>query len=327
MWPFIKPISLIRYLCVWRVNRALVRLPAYLPLELSQVLGHIIADHLPSRHGRLWRKSLAGKAEMNPGWPVESVLFAYPGKRLYGPGEPILWELKLLGSQADHNFFLEAVLPAMESASQTRDSRWYQSHSLWGRFDIEAVYVAKGSTWDPLVYQGRLDTNYWPQPNQWAEDLAFLPEPQDDRNLRFCNWLSPVDLRPLPTPFGSLDTPSESKTNNQNAIPVPGLQLMLDGLLARIAQITPGKYATPGEVWTMLEPDDQAALQAAFMEIDRVELRDSKRKKLAKTMPDGWLGEQAFGLMPASLIPYLELASILHVGRQTHLGYGTFTLS
>jgi hypothetical protein len=342
MWSFIEPINLIRYLCVWRVNRALVRLPAYLPTELSQVLGAIIAGRLPTRQAGLWLKTLAAETLtglLEPTWPVESVLFAYPGKRYYGPGEPIFWELKLLGHQADHSFFLEVILPAMEAAGQTTDPRWYQSNTLWGRFDIQAIYVARGSRWEALVSDGRLDTRYQAEPMQWAEGLSFTPSPEDNRSFKSLTWLTPVDLRPSPAPSGSLTIPpakpepvtmrphQQMRAHEDDVeIPIPTLQLILEALLARVAQLTPGKYTTPGDVWNMLPPDEQAVLWDAVAQADEINLRRSEAQPIPTGWPSGWLGEQTFAPIPASLLPYLELAAILHLGRHTHLGCGTFVM-
>ncbi len=327
MWSFIEPINLIRYLCVWRVNRALVRLPAYLPGELSAVLGAIIAERLPTSQARAWQNALAQSPSVSR-WPVETVLFAYPGKQYYGPGEPILWELKLLGPHADHSFFLEVILPAMEAASHTSDARWYQANTLWGRFDIQAIYVARGGQWEPLVSDGRLDTRCRVQPMQWAEGLSFTPPPTVTRSHKTLTWLTPVDLRPPPTPFGSLNTPSVEVEADQAdpEVPVPTLQFLLEALLVRVAQLTPGKYTTPGDVWQRLSPDEQAALWDAVIKADHINLRQVKPAVAPPGWPGGWLGEQTFAAMPASLLPYLELGSILHLGRQTHLGCGTFVI-
>ena len=328
MWSFIEPINLIRYLCVWRVNRALVRLPTYLPIELSQVLGTIIADRLPTRQARPWLKALVQEVPHHPAWPVEAVLFAYPGKQFYGPGEPIFWELKLLGPQADHALFLEVVLPAMEAAGHTTDPRWYQSNTLWGRFDIEAIYVARGAQWEPLVSEGQLDTRYRATPMQWAEGLTFAPAPGDDRSFKSLTWLTPLDLRPLPALSGSLAVSSEEiKSESDIAeIPIPTLQLLLEALLARIAQLTPGKYTTPGDVWNMLSPVEQSALWEVVIQADKIKVRQIQPQSAPKDWPQGWLGEQTFAAMPPSLLPYLELASILHLGRRTHVGCGVFVM-
>lgn len=110
MWPFVRPIKLIRYLLVWRVNGSLVRLPRCLSTELSLFLGTTISNRLPTRQAAPWRKALAlwdeygglsligqKKPRTIPevSWPVEAVLFAYPGKLTCGQGELILWGLEL----------------------------------------------------------------------------------------------------------------------------------------------------------------------------------------------------------------------------------------
>ena len=142
MYSYLNSVNLIRYLFVLRVNSSLVRLPPYLSVELSTVLGEIIAERLPTSKGRLWRKFLAewdkhhGEASYSGrkspkdipevSWPIESVIFVYPDKTTYGQGELILWELKLIGESADHGFFLEVILPAIEEASYTSDPRWHR---------------------------------------------------------------------------------------------------------------------------------------------------------------------------------------------------------
>ncbi len=315
MWTFLQPINLLRYLCVWRVNRAVVRLPKYLPTELSQVLGQIITDHLPTAQTKPWQKALAaGAANLSAlAWPIEAVLLTYPGKSHYGPGEPILWELKLLGPQAEHSFFLEVILPAMEAAGQTSDSRWYQANSLWGRFDIDAIYVAHGPRWEPLVSGGRLNARYRATPLQWADGLDFSAPPP--RTYRQLTWLTPFDLT------------EQAPTASSATAAAPTMQQLLDALLARMARLLPGKYTTPGDVWNMLNPDEQTSLWQAIAQTDAAPRRRSELEPAPKDGPGRWLGRQVFAPIPPLLLPYLELAAVLHLGGQTHLGCGTFTLT
>jgi hypothetical protein len=324
MWSFIQPLNLMRYLCVWRINRAVVRLPKYLSTELAQVLGTIIAERLPTAAARPWQKALnpqltdsptlnLERSTFNePAWPVEVVLFTYPGKLTYGPGELILWELKLLGSALDHGFFLEVILPALEAAGQTTDPRWYRSNSLWGRFDIQAIYAARGPRWEPVVSDGRLNLRYRADPLQWAEGLTWQFSP--NRRLTQLTWLTPFDLGEAPGDDSS--APAES----------PTLQLLLEALLTRMARLLPGKYTTPGDVWNLVGPEEQAALWDALAQADRAPLRRHDLKPAPKEWPGRWLGQQTFAPIPPPLLPYLELASILHLGRHTHLGCGTFVL-
>lgn len=329
MWPFIRSINLIRYLCVWRVNRPLVWLPDSLAMELSWVLGTLIAERLPASDARPWHKALATWGDRSPvskkgpqtiperPWPIEVVLFVYPGKRSYGQGEVLLWELKLLGESADHGLFLEVILPALEEAATTSDPRWHRARSLWGGFDVEALYVAYGPRWEPIVQEGRLDLNYRVMPTQWAEGLALQPESR--QVLERLSWVTPFDL----SPQWDASAPPPKRIPARE---VPTLERLLEALVVRVAQLLPGKHNTPDDVWESLEAEERTALQEAFEVAARVPVVRHRLKRAPRDWPGRWQGTQTFQFIPPSLLPYLELASILHIGRQTHFGCGTFTL-
>ncbi len=321
MYPFTNQISLIRYLIVWRVNGQLVWLPACLAAEISQVLGTIIANRLPTSQAAPWRKALAlweeargtGKKPPLPElrWPIEAVLLVYPGKRTCGQGEVILWELKLLGESADHGLFLEVILPAMEEAATTTDSRWRRPNSLWGRFDLQALYAARGNRWEPFVEGGKLNLACSVTPGQWADRPASQ---EAERLFERLIWLTPFDLSP----------PDDRRVKSP---PPPTLKEILEGLIQRMALFLPGKHRTADDVWASLDGEERTALQAAVEDAGRIPVRQHRLGPAPKGWPGGWQGSQHFPFIPPSLLPYLELASILHVGRQTHLGYGTFVLA
>ncbi len=333
MWPFISPINLIRYLFVWRVNGSLAWLPRYPSADISLVLGTIIADRLSTSEARPWRKALAlwheynkdkRKARIIPEtiWPIEAVLFAYPGKLAYGRGEAILWELKLIGESADHGLFLEIILPAIEEAATTTDPRWRRQNSLWGRFDIHSVYAARGATWEPIVQEGKLDLRYRPTPAQWAEGLTFDVRPGHvfDR----LTWLTPFDLS------STHGDKRKARTFRQKEIPtgeVPTLQRILESLITRMSLFLPGKRNTPDDVWNSLSTEERASLQAALEQASHIPIHHYDISPAPKNWPGRWIGTQTFPSIPSPIIPYLELASILHIGRQTHLGCGTFTIA
>jgi hypothetical protein len=317
MWPFtdrspsgISQVNLIRYLIVWRVNGSFAQLPRCLSLDISRTLGTLIAERLPTPQARPWRKAMTAwdggernKAQdtapvPEAAWPIEVVLWPYPGKRAYGQGEPILWELKLLGNDADHGLFLEVILPAMEEAATTSDERWHQPRTLWGRFDIQAVYVARGPRWEPVVSNGRLDLSYRPTLIQWAEGLSFAAEGK--RHFRKLTWLTPFDLN------------------------ASSLCDLLDALMARMTLFQAGKRPTPEQVWALLTPQEQQSLR---LDCEKGSLRYQTLEPAPKGWPGRWIGAQTFAVIPPGAVPYLELASILHIGRQTHFGCGTFTLS
>jgi hypothetical protein len=334
MWPFIQPVKLIRYLLVLRVNSSLVRLPRCLSTELSLALGTKIANRLPTREARPWRKALApweehggislvGKKKPSPlpeaSWPMEAVLFVYPGKRTYGQGELILWELKLMGESADHGLFLEVILPALEEAGTVSDQQLQRQKSLWGRFDIQAVYAARGRQWEPVVSDGRLDLNYRATSVQWAEGLTF--EPGSERVFDRLTWITPFDFS---------DADQADRRRRRKTIPshqVPTLQSMLESLIARMSLLLPGKHHTPDDVWDVLSAEERASFQVVMEQASHIPIHHQGLKPAPKSWPGRWIGTQTFASIPHPIIPYLELASILHIGRQTHFGCGTFAIS
>jgi hypothetical protein len=337
MLPFINQISLIRYLIVWRVNSSLVLLPRCLSTELSQALGTIIANRLPTQVAREWRRALDAWGDVTSAtsqskslngpipetaWPIEAVLFAYPGKRTYGQGEVILWELKLMGASADHGLFLEFILPAMEEAATIVDSPWHHAKSLWGHFDIQAVYVARGLRWEPLVVDGRLDLDYRANSTQWAEDLVSGQKGR--RRRRHMRWITPFDLGEMPDA-----SPSPSRPRPQDDIPaseIPTLQGILDALISRMTVFMPNKHQTPEDVWALVDPEEQTQLWHALQQAPAATQPRLAFKPVPKYWPGRWMGAQTFEVIPPRMLPYLEIASILHLGKQTHFGCGTFRL-
>ncbi len=322
-FPLADRIDLIRYLIVWRVNSLLVWLPSCLPVEISQVLGQLIADRLPTAEAASWRKTLAVWEGYEEGsyplpqaaWPLETVLFAYPGKRTCGQGEVILWELKLLGKSADHGLFLEVILPAMEEAATTTDPRWHRPNSLWGQFDLDAIYAARGDRWEPLVRQGKLDLRCPVTPGQWAERPEAV---RSERLFDRLTWLTPFDLSLTDNRKRPSRIPNEE---------VPTLKTILEGLVQRLALFLPGKRRTADDVWASLSTEERASLQAAVEDAGRIPVQHHRIGPAPKGWPGRWLGTERFPFIPPSILPYLELASILHIGRQTHLGCGTFVIT
>ena len=338
MWPFIQPINLIRYLLVLRVNGPLARLPRYLPTELSIILGTVIAARLPTQEIRQWRKGLAvweayggltmtrkEKSAVLPEvpWPFEAVWFAYPGKSDYRQGELIFCELKLMGDKADHGFFLETILPSLEAAGFSAEAPWSHSMALWGHFEIDSIYVARGSRWEAVVKEGRLDLRYRATPTQWAEGLNF--EQQSERGYRQLTWATPFDfLQPPPT---SPKTGRFRRQPKREDPQPPTLRQILEALILRMSVLLPGKYRTPDDVWQSADANEQFSLLDALEQASHVVVAKHTLEAPPNGYPGRWIGRQTFAsAIPLAVIPYLELASILHIGRQTHLGCGTFYL-
>jgi len=387
MWTFISPVNLIRYLVVWRVQSSLVIPPRPFAKALSSTLGTFIAERLPTPEARLWRRALAAadrttaspprllSPAREPGWPIASVIFPYPGKSAYGSGELILWELKLLGPDADHRLFLEVILPAMEAAATTTDPRWRQPRSLWGHFDIQAIYVARGPCWEPLAMDGHLNLDYHPTPAQWAEglplaegkvteagaeeanstatpteDRAAMPPAETEvsgpelsplssapgasgkpasrrgwpkRPLRQLIWITPLDLGYSSTVAQpSPGTPCEAQAQAE----IPSMRQIITALMTRMTLFVPARHGGVEQVWALLSQAERAALEE---DVDMTRLGPARRQRLeaaSKDWPGCRVGSQVFEGISWRLLPYLELASILHIGRLTHFGCGTFVL-
>jgi len=380
MLDFIEPINLIRYLIVWRVTDTLVRMPPCLSTALSDALGAIILERLPTREARAWRKTRAAwETAQNPRaasdsgwmtppqvdapWPINAVLFPYPSKRVYGVDEVIVWELKLLGPHADHELFLELFLPAMEYLGTTTEKHWRKRQSLWGHFDVQAVYAARGSQWEPVVHDTKLDLQARVSPVQWREGLTF--EKNIRRAYRQLTWITPFDLGTMPGGDDSQRVATEtlakssvsrrsrkSRRRRQRQIAtaeIPTFNGILNALIERVTPFLPGKKPTVEQVWALVQSEDvwallsfeEAALSTPEPELaavteppplqsQTVPIRVPKNVALIpppKGWPGQWIGSQSFATpIPERLLPYLELASILHIGQQTHFGCGTFRL-
>lgn len=340
MQSLIKSLKLIRYLIVWKANQPLVRIPRPFSTELSSVLGTIISNRLPTKEAGRWQKTLnvgseerLGSSDLNlpkmkilPDtlWPVKSVLFPYPVKRDYGKGEPIVWELKLLGEDAHHELFLEVILPAMEEAGYTSDPRWSGINKLWGRFDIHSIYIARGAKWEPLVSEGRLDLRYRASAVQWSEGL--MCEPNRERTFNGLNWLTPFSFTRIPENENVGHDPHDTEFGDQD-IKVPDMRDILNALMLCLnALISKGRKA-PETFWDVLSSEERSSLETVMEQVEQISLLYEDIEPVSGRSPGQWKGKLIFTPIPHDILPYLELASILHIGRQTHFGCGTFTLS
>ena len=108
----------------------------------------------------------------------------------------------------------------------------------------------------------------------------------------------------------------------------PTLQRILEALVIRMAVLLPGKYNTPDDVWDSLDPEEKSSLQEVIKQTEKMPTHFKNLKAVPDDWPGRWIGAQAFPTaLPPSIIPYLELASILHIGKQTHFGCGTFAIN
>lgn len=328
MWISTAPISLIRYLVVWRIQSSLVRIPPCLPAAISTVLGTAIAERLPTQQARPWHKALsaaqqqAEKGRFAPApWPIEGVVLVPPGKRTYGEDEIVLWELKLLGRHADHGLFLEMLLPAIESVAVTRDPRWFSNYSLWGRFAVQAICVANGAQWEPLAEDGRVNLRIRPNAAQWANGLWKADQP--GRPVNRIRWITPFALGHMPGVPDDSQRPHTSDTIARAEIPT--LEGIVAALLRRAAHLVHDRSQAVQDVWSLLGSGERDALQALFAAPAALQRHTLVRPP--RGWPGSWIGEQSLATpIPIPLLPYLSLAAILHIGDHTHYGCGTFRL-
>ncbi len=316
--------NLIRYLFVLRVNSSMVWMPSHIQVELSCILAQTIAKRLPTAQARPWKKMIAKrdqtglmntfpiKANVLPPdipWPIEATLFVYPTKKTYSKDDLILWELKLIGASADHAMFMEVILPAMEQIGFSPDSQWKRANALWGHFEIQSIYTARGTRWKPLIKAGKIDLRYKVLPTQWRKGLSLPVNPL--RPLTRISWIQSVQLL----------LPQANKS--------PTLDKLVMAAALRMALIEKGPYATADD-WLKDIPDEQKNVwRLAYRQARKIGIKKNRLKSFrSKSGHSIWQGNVQFKqALPPELLAVLFVATIFHVGARTHYGWGTFVLN
>ena len=339
MLHFRYPVNVIRYLIGWRVNSSIAWLPRHPAIETAYVLGKIIAKRFSSQDAGAWLKALQPlekyfaaqeprpkKTPRTPvvSWPMETVLSMQPGKRAFGRDEVIYWRMTILGAEADHGFFLEVILPAMEEAGFTSDPAWAKRNRLWGHFDIDSVHIARGDQWEPIVQGGKLDLRYAASPTQWLEGLA-LPERAKKHRYRSLVWTMPFDFSDLPTGRDE-SLPAEAAAAKAMRSSPP-LDMVLRALLIRLNKIMHGKRSSVKiDLEEIFHEEEMQKYLRALEQAESARHIENNLKPPYRGMPGKRIGSQTYVAIPKAVLPYLDLASILHVGKQTLYGCGTFYL-
>lgn len=324
-------LSLIRYLFVLDVTASLVYLPRWPAIELTHLLREIIADQLPMTQARPWKKRI--NAAPFPGlgsngyphtlvdrpWPVDAVIHWYPAKRTYGRGEKILFELKLFGPGADHGFFLEVILPAIESLSRTTEHYSLGGNStngLWGHFDIPSVYSARGLHWKPVIANGKLDLRYKVNPTQWSSGIKFDAIPASP-NLKCLTWVTPFSLE---SGNPQLKGGKKHKTG-------PDLRQLLEATRQRIDAVAGGESPFHQANIDAADDNGESRWESALSQAAKNRVVEGRFEQYSFTPRTKFLGFQRFdNNIPKEIIPYLQLASVFHIGEDTHYGFGGFTV-
>jgi hypothetical protein len=301
----------------------MVRLPLDFSAAISKTLGYAIADSIATRDARKWHKHLdANKLNLfqrptvedpypeNP-WPVNAVILPYTNKRNYCKGEIIYWELKLIGDSADHGFFLEAIVPAMEKLGYTEQNIHQSRISIWGHYDILSVWVANGKMWEPLIHESQLNLRYNPKPLQWN---AQFTEEYYHKNM--AKQIRLIWSRPF-----EFDTQDVSQIKDRF---IPEMQTIIESVIRRWGFFTSSTLRK--DFLDLLPSDLLTEVKKAWEIACNMRITSYNLKPALRDEPGLWSGELTYENIPVFLMPYLDIAAIFHVGKKTHYGCGTFVL-
>ena len=130
-------IKVLRYLIVIRVNASLIRLTKNTTTDVLYTLGSLIIENCSTRLAIPWKKNLDLYAKnksdvesINTLWPIAASLLFFPSKCTFNEGDLIFFEIKLFGKDANHDFFLEMILPAIENGGIKKDRAWCKPNAL-----------------------------------------------------------------------------------------------------------------------------------------------------------------------------------------------------
>jgi len=316
-------IKLFRYLIAWRINQQMIRLPLDFTASISKNLGYAIADSLSTREARLWHKHLdANKLHLfqrpaiddpypESPWPINAVILPHTNKRNYCQGEVIYWELKLIGDSADHGFFLEAIVPAMEKLGYIEQNIPLSRMSIWGHYDILSVWVANGNRWEPLIANSQLNLRYHPKPLQWNSHLTEEYYNNEMSKQNRLIWLRPFEF----------ETQNLSQMHDKF---IPEMQIIIESVVRRWSFFSLSIIRK--ELWDLVPSHLLIEVKKAWEIACNMRVISYNLTPALRDEPGLWSGEVTYENIPVFLMPYLDMAAVFHVGKKTHYGCGTFAL-
>ena len=315
-------VQILRYLFVLRVNCSLIETLKQPEQEIVHLLAALIAENMGGADGKAWKKAARRLANGSvavsvdtvplpgpPPWPVDAVVLAEnPGTRL-GLDEHFLFELTLFGDRIGHHFILEYLLPALEQAGYSR-MEGQAKFGLWGNYEVVGLFCAHGADWEPVIDEGLLSSEYFPAPDQWARDFMMSGAGKMFTRLDWIRPLAPDAAMP------------------ENGPDMPWLLAALERRMTALKLLNRGSatdmdalvQGIPGMEKTSWQ---QAVDAAQAMPAPVSVLRPVEKKHPAKAV----IGRQYFSAIPPVVLPWLELASLLHLGLHTNYGYGGFSLA
>lgn len=308
------PLKLIRYLIELRMNRGLVWLFRDRERELARRWGERMAAQMPIVQARPWRKALARRGEDGSAiWPVEAALRFQSAKRSFGRGEPLFVEVKLFGDAADHGFFMETMLPALERLGCEPETAAEKSvaNPLWGHFEIRSVYSARGHGWKPLIRDGRIDLRFKVNAGQWEQGLRST-EYRSEPATRLA-WL---------TPYRSGDA-----GKNGTEPPPPSLRELVEETARRLGRILHGRWTDPREFVGKMDADCARRWNRALEAASAIRQGTPRQIPVRPSGGPAFFGEQRFEPeIPPELFSVLALGHLVQLGQGTLYGNGLFRL-
>ena len=308
------PLKLIRYLIELRINRSLVWLPPRPEREFAWRWGTLMAAQMPIVRARAWKKALArgfDGPDEPPLWPAEAVLRLRISRRTFGLGEAFFLELKLMGDAADHAFFMETMLPALEILG-CEGGPSPGANPLWGHFEIHSVRSARGRTWKPLIRDGRLDLRFKVNAGQWEKGLR--PAEFRSQPVHRLAWLTPYH-------------PPENRNGGRSSDRPPELPELLEEIARRLGRILHGPRTDAREFVARMDADCAGQWNRALEIAAGVRATSWRPIPTYSSSNPGFLGEQTFApAIPPALFPFLALGQLIHPGEGALYGCGAFGL-
>ena len=322
MWHELLHIPYLRYRIVCRVTGPLLYLPPLYELHESafgregkpnsrgRVFYSLVRDWLRRQFTCTSRNPCPGCQQGSPcDWmalfgnlPEEAshhfvIVPPLAPKKVYRAGETFAWEIKLLGRSAAHELFATRFMPALEMggllAGVGNWSELVDGH--FGRFEIAQVSVDAGNAWQEIYNR-----------KQWFHQHVaplyldrMLPAMLNHQAYSTITWITPFCL--------------QKKHENLTQVTLADLLYFIWRRLCVLHQ---------GNV-------DKILLHNILQQADKTEMLHHDLLPIASYREHDTLyriGRIAYSHIPDALLPLCLAGSLIHIGKSTRYGYGTYCL-
>ncbi|ETR74129.1 MAG: hypothetical protein OMM_00438 [Candidatus Magnetoglobus multicellularis str. Araruama] len=183
--------------------------------------------------------------------------------------------------------------------------------SVWGHFDIISVWVANGNKWESLIQGSELNLRYDPKPLQWNNDLT---EAYYNKNM--AKKIKLIWIRPF-----EFDIQSTSHLTDKF---IPEMPAIIESVIRRWSFFASQRIQK--DIWDLIPTHLLVEVKKAWEIACNMRITSYNLIPALKHEPGLWSGELSYENIPVFLMPYLDMAALLHVGKKTHYGCGTFAL-